>query len=616
MYIRTSEAPGQELKPRIHGFTGSYIGEPKLLTKAECPAYETGEIQKSRTEQGHLPFDVMPHPRGLLIADFGVDWRHVKESTKKEKLLKDWLTATKSDLYSIFLRIYGYSDCVGNEKNNMYLRRERAKRVHVLLDKDLQSRIDFVGPARAGEYVTDNGTVEGRAKNRGVIIELFRLAKETIEITEPAPSKKISKGWKLVGETVDYWNVREAPNGKILGSMTGTPTPVTVEDKAYVGGKRWYQIVLHSRMKLIRDIELRTFPVRQKWNLCEFAAFSPGNRGSVFDLPEVKRNEIELPAGTRCWVNESGVVNTAEWGLFRRELRDFEAANKSLNLDARITMLRQMGQPSDLPFDYIIGTAKGKLYFENHPFVKDEWQILRDYQKVRMPDGRDIDIYHLFVGLDVLTKKKRSVTFFTIDLGPNYSAATWAGDIGAGAADATISKLAKTFRDCWANLNPNATDNERLEHYYNTRAPESDLLGDIDVWGVHALRGGKMDTIEKLLTAYYEDIYDGSQRVLTTKRKNAIEWFLSQYGFKYDQTRDLAKWPSALLDQQRVAMRRAEFSVEHHINQFALIWMLRKIWRKVPNYKGVKPDNYFVSGMTAKFLQWLEYQAIENGAVV
>ncbi|MGH8602950.1 MAG: hypothetical protein ACREXR_09320, partial [Gammaproteobacteria bacterium] len=330
-----------------------------------------------------------------------------------------------------------------------------------------------------------------------------------------------------------YYYVREAPNGKILGSMTGTPTPVTIEDKAYVGGKRWYQIELNSRLKLIRG------------------------------------KEIEVAAGTRCWVYEKGVEITADWGLFKRQLREFEAANKSLSLDARITLLRQMGHPSSLPFDFIIGTPKGKLYFEDHPFVKDEWQILRDYQKVRMPDGRDVDVYHLFVGLDVLTKKKRSVTFSTIDLGPNYSAATWAGDIGAGAADATISKLEKTFRDFWANLNPHATDNERLEHYYNTRAPESDLLGDIDAWGVHALRVSKVDTIEKLLTSYYEDTYDGGQRVLTTKRKDAIEWFLIQYGFKYDHARDLNQWPSALLNQQRATHRAADLSVEYHINQFA-----------------------------------------------
>jgi hypothetical protein len=615
MYLRTSEGSRQELTPADR-LSNSYIGEPKLSTKAECPGYAKGEIEKSRTQQGHLPFDIIQHPRGLLIADFGVDWRHIKESTKKERLLKDWLSAAKSDLYAIFLRIYGYSDCVGNEKNNMSLRHERAKRVHAFLDKDLQSRIDFVGPARAGEYVTDNSTVEGRAKNRGVIIELSRLPGEVIEITEPPPVKTSKGLLPLVGETIDYYYVRETPNGKILGSMTGTPTPVTVEDKAYVAGKRWYQIVLNSRMKLIKDIEFWT-PGKQKWNLCDFAAFwvALGKRGSVLDLPEVKRNEIELPAGTRCWVNESGVVNKADWGLFRGQLRAFEAANKNLNLNARITMLRPMGHPSDLPFDTIIGTPKGKLYFENHPFVQDQWQILRDYQKVRMPDGRTVDVYHLFVGLDVLTKKVKFQSFATIELGPNYSAATWAGDIGAGAADATISKLEKIFRDCWANLHPSATDNERLEHYYNTRAPESDLLGDIDAWGVHSLRVGQMDTIEKLLTSYYEDTYH-SQRVLTTRRKDAIEWFLNQYGFKYDQARDRSKWPSALLNQQRVAIRRADFSVEYQINQFALIWMLRKIWSKVPNYKGVKPDNYFVSGMTAKFLQWLEYQAIENGAAV
>jgi hypothetical protein len=588
MYIRTAQRQGQNLTLQQR-LSGLYIGEPKLPAEPKCPevniksicsGYVKDEIENSKTQRGHLSPDVTLHLRGLLIADFGVNWRHIKESTKKEKLLKDWLTAAKSDVHSVFLRIYGYSDCLGNEKNNMYLRRERAKRVHALLDKDLQSRVDFVGPACAEEYVADNSTLQGRAKNRGVIIELLRLPTETIEVTRPAPSTKISKGWKLVGETVDYWNVREAPNGKILGSMLGTPTSVTVEDKAYVGGKLWYKIVLNSKMKLIGD------------------------------------KQIELSAGTPCWVYEKGVSITADWGLFKGQLREFESANKNLNLDARITILRQMGHPSDLPFDKIIGTSKGKLYYENHPFIKDEWQMLKDYQKVRMPDGRDIDVYHLFVGLDVLTKKTRSVPFFTIDLGPNYSAATWAGDIGAGAADATISKLEPIFRDDWAKLNPNTTDSERLEHYYNTRAPESDLLGDIDAWGVHALRVGKMDTIEKLLTSYYEYVYDGAQRVLTTRRKDAIEWFLIQYGFKYRENVHLSQWPSALLNQQRVAMRRADFSVEYHINQFALIWMLRKIWSKVPNYKGIKPDNYFVSGMTAKFLQWLECQVIENGASV
>jgi hypothetical protein len=190
----------------------------------ECPGYQKGEIEKSRCQQGpcqqgHLLADVIPHPRGLLIADFGVGWSGIKESTKKEKLLQDWLGAAKSDLYSIFLRIYGYSDCVGKEKNNIDLRRERAKRVYALLDKDLQSRVSFIGPARAGEYVADNKTLEGRAKNRGVIIELSRIPTQIINVTEPAPRTPCSgpgcqpppppqklqqklqqRNWKVVGK--------------------------------------------------------------------------------------------------------------------------------------------------------------------------------------------------------------------------------------------------------------------------------------------------------------------------------------------------------------------------------------------------------------------------------
>jgi len=49
---------------------------------------------------------------------------------------------------------------------------------------DGRSRVDFMGAAKPGEYVADNKTKEGRAKNRGVIIELFRLREEIIDITD------------------------------------------------------------------------------------------------------------------------------------------------------------------------------------------------------------------------------------------------------------------------------------------------------------------------------------------------------------------------------------------------------------------------------------------------
>ena len=176
MYIRTNERS-------IYGSSGSYIGQPAPVSAIQCPGYKRGEIEKSRSKQGILLADVIKLPRGLLIADFGAGLSNIKESARQDKLLQDWLRASKSDLYSIFLRIYGYSDCVG--KNNVELRKKRAQQVNALLGKDLQSRVLFSGPAPVGEYVADNETREGRARNRGALIELSRLPEEVIKITEP-----------------------------------------------------------------------------------------------------------------------------------------------------------------------------------------------------------------------------------------------------------------------------------------------------------------------------------------------------------------------------------------------------------------------------------------------
>src|SRR5688572_6710102 len=112
MYVRTRESLGLGLMSRIKGSSSSYFGEPK--PSKECLRYEKGEREKSHCQegpcqQGHLVADVIRHPRGLLIADFGVGWSGIKAATKKEKLLQDWMTAAKSSLRSTILRIYGYT---------------------------------------------------------------------------------------------------------------------------------------------------------------------------------------------------------------------------------------------------------------------------------------------------------------------------------------------------------------------------------------------------------------------------------------------------------------------------------------------------------------------------
>lgn len=167
-----------------------YYNPPPLGKADICSGYKPGEEKKS-IQAGFLkPTVSLLAPDKLLIADFGVNWRHVKESTKKESLLKAWLNKFENDP-NYQLRIIGYSDCVGDksnkgEKNDKFLREGRAKRVWELLGKSARKRVKSVSAAPLGTYVpgTDNSTVEGRAKNRGVIIEFYA--------PKPVPTKKPS----------------------------------------------------------------------------------------------------------------------------------------------------------------------------------------------------------------------------------------------------------------------------------------------------------------------------------------------------------------------------------------------------------------------------------------
>lgn len=114
----------------------------------------------------------------------------------------------------------------------------------------------------------------------------------------------------------------------------------------------------------------------------------------------------------------------------------------------------------------------------------------------------------------------------------------------------------------------------RTEHYYTTRAPEADLLGDIDAWGVDALRSepSAPTTIEGLLTSFYErtsPVPGGA--VATTRRRNAIERFLAHYHFHT---------ASPLRDQ--AAPRDA---MQFQIATFANVWWRRGNVQKVKSWE-------------------------------
>ncbi|HZM90516.1 MAG TPA: hypothetical protein VFF31_28610 [Blastocatellia bacterium] len=187
------QGPAIQLKP-----DGSVVVEnewcPQLnkITSETCVVgYQPNEIRISKTEAGHLTPDVVLVPAGLpgpnvkiicqylIIRDFGVNWRHLKNATINEQFFKDMLAKFEADKSLVF-RILGYSDCVGFERHNTFLRKGRARNVFNLMGTSARSRVISVGGAPPKTYLTDNSTIAARADNRSVVIEFSVNTSATI----------------------------------------------------------------------------------------------------------------------------------------------------------------------------------------------------------------------------------------------------------------------------------------------------------------------------------------------------------------------------------------------------------------------------------------------------
>ncbi|MDD4191180.1 MAG: hypothetical protein PHI28_07615 [Mangrovibacterium sp.] len=159
-----------ELTPIVQHGNGGRLNK-KTGSPDDCADYESDEIRWSRDQKGLLSPDVVQVANdGLLISDFGVDWRHVKKAVLKDPLLTNTLETFEKDKAYTNFDIIGYSDCVGNERKNAFLRRGRAKNVAALFGKDAKTRIRSVSAAEPNTYLTGNNDSAGRATNRSVLI--------------------------------------------------------------------------------------------------------------------------------------------------------------------------------------------------------------------------------------------------------------------------------------------------------------------------------------------------------------------------------------------------------------------------------------------------------------
>jgi hypothetical protein len=295
------------------------------------------------------------------------------------------------------------------------------------------------------------------------------------------------------------------------------------------------------------------------------------------------------------------------WPFFLAQVDAFEAANKTLSLDARITKLRQWSHEKKLNFDSVIGTAHGSEYLDTRGFVKEEWEILKDSQVVTTPGGEDVNVYHLMVGLDVLTKKVEHQTDWRFAIGQNYAASTWSGDLGSAAADAMLAQD-KDWESVF--ISPKAPEaskrSARLAHYYQTRAPETEMLGDLDAWGIDEERSAdsSLTSIAKLLASYYGPATAGGSRKPTGKRKKSIEAFLRNYGFV---TASPLKGQTAARD-----------AMKEQVLLFAKQWLRN---RKDSPYSGTDKaladmTTWYIEPMLDQYLDWLDGLVKTYGALI
>lgn len=339
-----------------------------------------------------------------------------------------------------------------------------------------------------------------------------------------------------------------------------------------------------------------------------------------------------LPAGTTMWASSGAVkISAAPWELFRRDLRAWEATLPLLMpVGERITLLRQRSHERRLIFDDVIGTAPGQVYIDDLRDVPGRWGMFSDYEAVIAPDGRWVDLQHLLVGLDVLARPERRVTVtraaVSFDIGTNWRAATWAGDLGSAVADSQTEGMG-----AWASYANPTTAADRMNFFLHNQAPEWDLVGDLDPWGILPILAERDDvkSVDDLLALYYEDVVQpvfdlGTPtsapcpfvvEPLVRRRADALERFLRHEGFDFP-VEGASSSPIGVFQDRVSSLRqqRAAARARHAVHLFAEVW---RAYRGPISYALTPADaalQAHESQATEYFLDWLATEAMVHCA--
>ncbi len=396
--------------------------------------------------------------------------------------------------------------------------------------------------------------------------------------------------------------------GKIIGKLAFEPMYVKIIDKKFIeeeqDEKLWFKVVFSPEdLHIIRQQPLTEEEQRQATsNQCPetwVGASAFGYAAMRYD----KFLELVDAFDTECQ------KNYPEEGF-----RD------------RLTRLRQIGEDKTLGGDALVGhtVLKDRTLQDDRKVIPNDWSLLLETKQVIMPNSEIIDLHHFIFGLDALASppEQQSANFAkyeTFSSGESYSVATWSGDVGAAVGEYVYFTHYKDEKE-WEKAHPTATDLDRVKIYFDTSAPDQDLLADIDAWGVYkkvpktAQESPQFNTLRDLIVSQYGEGTPSEESVIEYEshvakgREAAIREFLCHYGFSS---------PIDLYDQS-VAKDRVKKQVE----LFGRVWYRKKLTevplsRQPRNFRlGPETDQDLSHGsemMTVLFLMWLEDLANKHG---
>lgn len=371
---------------------------------------------------------------------------------------------------------------------------------------------------------------------------------ELIDVCEPA--READAAAVRASERASVAAARVAPPGATAAGLQVNVAPGELERLNHYLMAVGLQVAADGRVS--RESGW-TSPDRWRWisrnGLLRYMASGAGGtvQWTASDVYDWLRNDRDV------WLGESGPP--LAFDVFIGELRRYEDANPGMTIDAEIRALRRACHEPSLPFDQVIGVPRGGAEEYATGGIGGPLQFLKDHNAVRV-GGAEVDMYHLFVGLEALPLDRPDVEL-EYDLGravlvwptamESAAAATWAGDLGSALADWVLGVD--------GSQEPSGGMEPKLDYYWRTRAAPRDLDGDIDAWGITSMRRSMppdLSRLSDLLLYYYRD------EARAANRRNAYQDFMAYYSLP----------GGGDLDVNRIRTQ---------IMEFAGVWLMKRL---------------------------------------